>query len=199
MTVPPKLQITPNITKRAWARFQEKWDKCTRCDLHMFRQRVVHARGRFPCSVLFVGEAPGQTEDSIGYPFVGRSGKLLTEYFIPSIQRQLGSKFTYAIVNAVGCIPLNESLGIRPPTEEEIKLCRDHLNGLAYMALAKACILLGKSAFRSVGDHIVGRNMQTIPTHETYHPAYLLRQGGHTCDAFATCTTQCVQYLASRL
>lgn len=36
-----------------------KWRDCTACDLHRTRGRVVLAKGKIPCDVLFVGEAPG--------------------------------------------------------------------------------------------------------------------------------------------
>jgi uracil-DNA glycosylase len=41
--------------------------------------RMVPGEGNPAARVMFVGEAPGATEDSIGRPFMGRAGKLLDE------------------------------------------------------------------------------------------------------------------------
>lgn len=38
---------------------------------------LVFGEGNIDCKVLFIGEAPGKTEDELKRPFVGRSGKLL--------------------------------------------------------------------------------------------------------------------------
>jgi DNA polymerase len=42
-------------------------------------QRCVPGEGNPQAAVMFVGEAPGATEDALGRPFVGRAGKLLDE------------------------------------------------------------------------------------------------------------------------
>ncbi len=41
--------------------------------------RCVPGEGNPSASVMFVGEAPGATEDKEGRPFIGRAGKLLDE------------------------------------------------------------------------------------------------------------------------
>jgi uracil-DNA glycosylase len=41
--------------------------------------RCVPGEGSASASVMFVGEAPGATEDQLGRPFVGRAGKVLDE------------------------------------------------------------------------------------------------------------------------
>ena len=38
---------------------------------------LVFGEGNINCKVLFIGEAPGQKEDELRRPFVGRSGQLL--------------------------------------------------------------------------------------------------------------------------
>lgn len=55
----------------------ENWSDCRACELHLWRRNVVLARGALPCDVLFVGEAPGKSEDAVGAPFVGPAGQLL--------------------------------------------------------------------------------------------------------------------------
>ena len=53
----------------------------TGCDFEpcMTASRMVPGEGSPAARVMFVGEAPGATEDELGRPFVGRAGKLLGE------------------------------------------------------------------------------------------------------------------------
>ncbi|WP_053227556.1 uracil-DNA glycosylase [Solirubrobacter soli] len=53
----------------------------TGCDFEpcMTASRMVPGEGNPAARVMFVGEAPGATEDQLGRPFVGRAGKLLDE------------------------------------------------------------------------------------------------------------------------
>jgi len=54
---------------------------CTNCQLHKTRKQVVVGRGTIPADILFIGEAPGISEDTIGLAFIGEGGKLL-DYMI---------------------------------------------------------------------------------------------------------------------
>lgn len=46
-------------------------------DLPLKPANLVFGEGNIDCGVLFIGEAPGETEDRLKRPFVGRAGKLL--------------------------------------------------------------------------------------------------------------------------
>lgn len=39
--------------------YERKWSNCISCALHKCRNKIVLAKGKLPCDVLFVGEAPG--------------------------------------------------------------------------------------------------------------------------------------------
>src|SRR5437588_3119307 len=53
---------------------------CTRCpELAATRNSVVFGAGNADADLMFVGEAPGASEDEQGLPFVGRAGKLLDQ------------------------------------------------------------------------------------------------------------------------
>ena len=53
---------------------------CTRCpELASTRKNVVFGAGNADAELMFVGEAPGASEDEQGLPFVGRAGKLLSQ------------------------------------------------------------------------------------------------------------------------
>ncbi|MCH7910599.1 MAG: hypothetical protein IIB38_13415, partial [Candidatus Hydrogenedentes bacterium] len=57
----------------------EEVSACTKCDLCQSRTQTVFADGSPTADLVFVGEAPGYSEDEQGIPFVGRSGQLLTD------------------------------------------------------------------------------------------------------------------------
>lgn len=138
---------------------------------------IVFGRGSDEAKVLFIGEAPGFTENILGKPFVGRSGKLLEEWV-----REVGLKENqYAIMNVVPIIPLNEEKKIRPPTPEEINYFLVQTMKMVGVINPKIIVLLGKSAARAFGKE----NMkvgESIDYNEKkmffiYHPAYYLRNG----------------------
>ncbi len=47
---------------------------CTSCGLHATRTQAVPGVGKLDARIVIVGEAPGENEDLLGQPFVGRSG-----------------------------------------------------------------------------------------------------------------------------
>ena len=52
---------------------------CTACDLHKLGTQTVFGEGARSAEVMFVGEQPGDREDSDGRPFVGPAGRLLDQ------------------------------------------------------------------------------------------------------------------------
>jgi DNA polymerase len=68
--------------------------------------------GNVKANLMFVGEAPGEEEDSTGKPFVGRSGKLLRNILA---EYKLSSREVY-ISNAVKCRPPNNRRPHQKPT-----------------------------------------------------------------------------------
>lgn len=52
---------------------------CVQCPLHESRTNVVFGEGPDDADMMLVGEGPGEKEDETGRPFIGRSGKLLTD------------------------------------------------------------------------------------------------------------------------
>lgn len=89
---------------------------CTLCPLHTGRTKAVPGFGRVDADIMFVGEAPGYHEDQQGLPFVGASGKYLTE-----LLAKIGlSRSDVYITNVVKCRPPDN----RDPLPTEIDLCR---------------------------------------------------------------------------
>ena len=137
---------------------------------------IVFGRGDDESKILFIGEAPGFTENENGKPFVGRSGKLLETWV-----RELEINQKYAIMNVVPIIPLDKEKKIRPPTPEEINYFLPYTMKMVNTINPKVIVLLGKSAARAFGKEEMkvgqsveyeGKKMFFI-----YHPAYYLRNG----------------------
>jgi uracil-DNA glycosylase len=93
---------------------------CVRCpELAATRRTVVFGAGNADAELMFVGEAPGASEDEQGVPFVGRAGKLL-EQLLGEIGMARSEVF---IANTLMCRPP----GNRDPQPVEIENCQDYL------------------------------------------------------------------------
>jgi uracil-DNA glycosylase len=121
-----------------------KWKNCTDCPLCKTRTKVVLARGKVPCDVLFVGEAPGASEDVIGQPFIGPAGKLLDQI----IDKAMGdSRYTYAMTNLIACIPLGDDGNkVAEPTEDSIRACYNRLIEFVDICHPQLIVLVGTLA-----------------------------------------------------
>ena len=89
------------------------------CPLAETRTKLVFGAGNADADLMFVGEAPGASEDQQGLPFVGRAGKLLDQ-LLEEVGLQRGDVF---ITNVICCRPP----GNRDPLPEEIEACKPYL------------------------------------------------------------------------
>lgn len=92
---------------------------CVRCPLSQGRTQVVVGNGDPAADLMFVGEAPGYHEDVQGIPFVGASGKLLSQ-MLEGIGLTRDDVF---VANVLKCRPP----GNRDPQPAEIRECEPHL------------------------------------------------------------------------
>ena len=152
---------------------KQKWSSCTRCPLHETRKNVVLVRGKLPADVLFVGEAPGTSEDALGKPFVGPAGKLLDR--IVEDAGGMQDRIRLAFTNVLACIPYDED-GKKvsepkgwPP--EAIRRCSSRLSDMIDMARPNWVVAVGSVAARELekDDNRVYRLSQVV------HPAAILR------------------------
>jgi uracil-DNA glycosylase len=95
-------------------------DSCRNCSLGNSRINAVPGEGSFDSKVMFVGEAPGATEDSQGRPFCGKAGGVLDELLtVANLKRE-----QVFICNILKCRPPSN----RNPHETEIKTCTSYLD-----------------------------------------------------------------------
>lgn len=150
--------------------------QCQRCDLAQTRTQVVISRGTPNGDVMIIGEAPGQSEDEQGLPFVGKSGQLLDK-ILASVELSL-EEDVY-ISNIVKCRPPEN----RTPVAKEIAACKSYL--LEQIALVNPLIILftGATALKGLTGEkkgitkIRGQWLQWEGrwAMAIFHPAYLLR------------------------
>lgn len=158
-----------------WETLQKTVSGCTRCSLCESRTQTVFGTGNKQAGWMFIGEAPGQSEDREGKPFVGRAGQLLTEMI-----RAMGmSREKVFIANILKCRPPNN----RDPKPEEVDACSGYLQRQIELVKPKMILAVGRIAAQSLlkTDAPLGKlrgrvhYLDEIPVVVIYHPAYLLR------------------------
>jgi DNA polymerase len=108
---------------------------CTKCPLWKTRKNAVPGEGNSESPVMFIGEAPGQSEDIEGKPFVGAAGK-----FLETLLFEIGlSRNDVFICNIVKCRPPRN----REPMPNEIQTCTPYLDRQIKIIKPKFIVTLG--------------------------------------------------------
>ncbi len=166
-------------------KLKEQALKCHLCELSKSRTHVVFGEGSPNAAIMFVGEGPGATEDSMGRPFVGRSGELLTK-MIENVL--LIPRSEVYIANIVKCRPPNN----RVPTPTEAHTCQPFLNRQIELVKPKIIITLGGTAYHYLTGDETGITKVRGTLHQqhgytlipTYHPSFLLRNPSAKKEVF---------------
>lgn len=150
---------------------------CKACSLHQTRNKLVFGKGSTNPSIVFVGEAPGADEDKIGFPFVGRAGKLLDKWF----EKYNLTLDDIYVMNSLKCRPPNN----RDPLPEEKAACKGYFDAQLEILAPKVICALGRHALSNLvsGDMPQRYSDMRGVVHEyngikvvaTYHPAFILR------------------------
>lgn len=154
----------------------EEANRCKKCPLWRRRKKVVFGHGNPYSKVLFVGEAPGEDEDRIGIPFVGRAGSKLTQIMLKyGIRRE-----NVYITNTLKCRPPSN----RDPKPEELQECFKYLKKQIEIISPSVILCLGRYAsFVVLGEK---KGISYLRQGEfyrfgarifvTYHPSAILRK-----------------------
>jgi uracil-DNA glycosylase family 4 len=160
----------------------QTWANCQGCGLCQERNNVVFGDGNPDAQIMIIGEAPGETEDRSGLPFVGAAGQLLDLYLgqaswkeeihelIEHINtsRSANDKagFRYNLrenllediyfTNVVMCRPPDN----RDPIPKEIEACRSRL--LEQIYIVDPVIIL--TAGRIATEAIIGKKVSITQT-----------------------------------
>lgn len=136
-----------------------RWAGGCGADICAGARRRCFARGTLPCDVLFIGEAPGESENVLGKPFCGPAGHLLDRIIAESLKGVYvdggtgheGREPRLAFTNLVCCIPREEGGGkATEPPKEAVKACAPRLKELVRLARPRLVVLVGKLAKKAV-------------------------------------------------
>ena len=146
---------------------------CTICELSKSRTNAVPGSGSIKTKVVFIGEAPGRTEDLQGTPFVGTAGKILSD----ALAYAGFTRDDVYITNIVKCRPPDN----RRPNKQEMNSCRNYMQKELEIIQPKIVCILGNTAFGSLLNgnaitknrgKIIKRNGQLYFV--TVHPAAII-------------------------
>lgn len=161
-------------------------EKCRKCTISYNNNFTPCPREGDRNDILFIGEAPGHTENKKKVPFVGKAGQFLRKY----IHAYKLTDFS-SMTNVVKCQPLHN----RDPRKDEIDNCKEFLYNDLKEVKPKLIILVGKIAL----EFFLGRDVNIIKAYinkpfvigETivfpiYHPSYILRSelDDDYCESF---------------
>lgn len=170
---------------RLLAELREYIGDCRRCKLCGTRNNIVFGEGNSDARVMFIGEGPGREEDLQARPFVGRAGQLLTAIIEKGMN--IARNDTY-IANVVKCRPTIDLKfeRDRPPEPDERDACGPFLLRQIDIIRPEVIITLGNPSTRFLlgirqgitsirGKWFSYNGISVMPT---YHPSYILRNGG---------------------
>lgn len=150
---------------------------CPLCKLSRSRKNAVPGEGQLSAKIMFIGEAPGRSEDEKGRPFVGAAGRILDE-----LLKKAGiERSEVFITNIVKCRPPNN----RVPKEDELTACRPYLDRQIALIKPKVICILGKTAYSSLlgGSSITASRGKIVEKAGqkyflTFHPAAVIYNKG---------------------
>jgi DNA polymerase len=174
-----ELRPTPFDRREALKELYARACSCTRCpELAATRKTVVFGAGNADAELMFVGEAPGASEDEQGVPFVGRAGKLLE-----TLLQEIGiARSEVFIANTLKCRPP----GNRDPQPVEIANCQEYLRGQVELIEPAVICTLGNFSTKLLREDptgitrlhgqpevlVLGR--RAVRLYPIYHPAAAL-------------------------
>src|SRR3989344_3307848 len=159
----------------------KKWIAEGQCKLKKPATQAVPGVGNAEAEIVFIGEAPGKSEDEKGEPFVCAAGKFLDEMLA---EIKLRRENIY-ITNIVKYRPPNN----RDPLPEEKASCREWLLEELKIISPKLIIFLGRHAMNNFfpdlqisgahGKLLIKpfKDMSTKYFFPLYHPAAALYDG----------------------
>lgn len=149
--------------------------QCTNCPLSKTRKNPVPGAGPANAEIMCIGEGPGHHENEQGLPFVGASGKFLSQL----LQDGGVPRESVFITNVVKCRPPAN----RDPQPNELMACSTFLDRQIEVINPLIIITLGRfsmacyfdnARISSIHGEPVWRNDRLIVP--MYHPAAALHQ-----------------------
>ncbi|MBK6470902.1 MAG: uracil-DNA glycosylase [Betaproteobacteria bacterium] len=165
-----------------WPALRDAVAVCRKCGLCESRTQTVFGTGHEQAHWMVVGEAPGESEDREGEPFVGAAGQLL-DRMLAALQLSRAAdgppERSVYIANTLKCRPPRN----RNPGPDEMAQCEPYLVRQIELLKPRLILAMGRFAVQALlrTDEPIGRlrgrlhRYEGVPLVVTYHPAYLLR------------------------
>lgn len=165
-----------NAKENELMRLAKEVAACRKCRLGSLRKTAVFGTGNPNADLVFIGEAPGATEDETGLPFVGAAGNLLTQ----ELAKHGISREEVFICNILKCRPPNN----RDPLPDEIAACEPYLLRQLDILSPKLLCGLGRFAVMTLLKRPISimkirgtwQSYHGIPLFVCLHPAAVLHQ-----------------------
>ena len=142
--------LTAKQKAKVWA---DTLSGCSKCDISQFCDHKVTHFIYTPIpspyvDILFIGEAPGESEYINEEPFIGPAGECLRSIIIEALDDDI----SYCITNSILCTPFTseDRYKIRTPFLSEVKECQPHLAALYRKLQPKYIVALGKTAEKTI-------------------------------------------------
>lgn len=150
-------------------------DHCPKCPLVNTRKHPVMGKGNLQSPVMFIAEAPGNSEDQDGIPFTGPSGEILDD-LLESIGQKRQDIY---LTNIVKCHPPKN----RDPFPNEQEACITYLKLETLLIKPRIIVCLGRIAaqriirpdFRISREHGTFLRRKNTWLTAVYHPSAILR------------------------
>jgi len=186
----------------------EGYSHCVRCEIgehcrhHVFIDTIpktVLDFGNNRLHYLFIGEAPGVTEDITGFPFTGPAGDLLRKAIdlsgsvecpvccgVGKCKACWGyGRLTIGLTNLIACRPYEDPknprcLKNREPDHIEVMNCMERLLDTIIAFNPLTLVFLGnvaQSYMWTIREQLEVRGM-TVRLEKLLHPSFILRRGG---------------------
>ena len=207
--------------KQQWTTFKEDLLHCKLCTLRSSRFHTCLYRGALPCELLFIGEAPGETENVFGEAMIGPTRQVMDD-ILTAFPNSLGDchypkmpmpfhngipgytpLIRYCIINTVQCHPSNNA----NPTDVQVRHCRPYVLKYIDLAKPKVIVLCGSVAlqylYAPICKHLHWLQSRSSTTRSTQlgsavvhipHPAAILRK--HNKVFYDNAISRCVETIA---
>lgn len=163
------------------------WKGCKKCGLHKNRKHLVLGAGSRRSDIMIISEGPGEEENKYGWPFIGKSGDVITQlmhdagllcevfddedyadlqaHTLPA-KLILDARRNLFITNMVACWT---GEGNRDPSAPEMEACWPRLAAQIYAVDPLIILSVGKVAT----EFLIGRSISITEDHGTIYDAVL--------------------------
>lgn len=156
---------------------------CYLCELSKCRKNVLFGYGNFNSDIMFIGDEPSNSEDELGFFYVGKSGELLIKMIENVLNITKEDVYFTTLVKCKSSNGLNNS---------NIETCHDYLLKQIELIKPKLIVTLGEKTYSYLlknsdnfsqmrGKELAFNGIRLIAT---FSPSFLLRNPSSKKDAY---------------